>query len=59
MNLICEQLLRDREVKIREDYDKVLAAKLSEQYDCFVKFTADQIQQRLNQQALPSCKCTI
>ncbi|XP_037779189.1 uncharacterized protein LOC119575627 [Penaeus monodon] len=54
VNLICEQLLREREVKIREEYDKVLASKLAEQYDCFVRFTTDQIQQRLSQAALPS-----
>ncbi|MCL4128608.1 UNVERIFIED_CONTAM: hypothetical protein GTU68_026953 [Idotea baltica] len=56
VNLICEQLVREREVKIREEYDKVLSTKLAEQYDCFVRFTADQIQQRLSQAALPSCK---
>ncbi|KAK3865751.1 hypothetical protein Pcinc_028661 [Petrolisthes cinctipes] len=54
VNLICEQLLREREVTIREEYDKVLASKLAEQYDCFVRFTTDQIQQRLSQAALPS-----
>lgn len=43
-------------MKIREEYDKVLASKLAEQYDCFVRFTTDQIQQRLSQAALPSCK---
>lgn len=54
VNLICEQLMRERENKIREEYDKVLANKLAEQYDCFVRFTADQIQQRLSQTELPS-----
>lgn len=54
VNLICEQLVREREVKIREEYDKVLASKLAEQYDCFVRFTTDQIQQKLSQAALPS-----
>lgn len=54
--MICEQLLREREVTIREEYDKVLASKLAEQYDCFVRFTTDQIQQRLSQAALPSCE---
>lgn len=54
VNLICEQLLREHEVKIREEYDKVLASKLAEQYDCFVHFTTDQIKQRLSQAALPS-----
>lgn len=54
VNLICEQLMRERENKIREEYDKVLANKLAEQYDCFVRFTADQITQRLSQAETPS-----
>ncbi|KAL7633736.1 UNVERIFIED_CONTAM: hypothetical protein RMT77_015690 [Armadillidium vulgare] len=54
VNLICEQLVREREVKIREEYDKVLSAKLAEQYDCFVRFTLDQIHQRLSPKSLPS-----
>ena len=49
-------MMREREEAIREEYDKVLASKLAEQYDCFVRFTTDQIQQRLNQSSLPSCK---
>lgn len=47
-------MLKEREDKIREQYDAVLHAKLAEQYDAFVKFTYDQIQRRY--EAAPSCK---
>ncbi|XP_023026896.1 akirin [Leptinotarsa decemlineata] len=43
VGLICERMLRERELEIREEYDNVLTTKLSEQYDAFVKFTYDQI----------------
>lgn len=43
---ICEQMLNEREEKLREQYDVVLTTKLAEQYDAFVKFTYDQIQRR-------------
>lgn len=44
--LICERMLKEQEARIREDYDKVLSCKLSEQYDAFVKFNQDQIHRR-------------
>ena len=56
MNLIVERLLRDHEAELREEYEKVLSSKLAEQYDCFVRFTNDQIQQRYPQHGIPSCK---
>ncbi|XP_044752798.1 akirin [Coccinella septempunctata] len=43
VGMICEHMLRERESEIRQEYDNVLAAKLSEQYDAFVRFTYDQI----------------
>jgi hypothetical protein len=46
VNLICERMLKEREQLIREEYDKILTQKLSEQYDAFVKFTHEQIQRR-------------
>jgi hypothetical protein len=46
VNLICERMMKEREQLIREEYDKILAQKLSEQYDAFVKFTHEQIQRR-------------
>ena len=52
--MICERMLKEREEKLREQYDAVLNHKLAEQYDAFVKFTHDQIQRRY--EAAPSCK---
>lgn len=52
--MICERMLKEREDKLREQYDAVLTTKLAEQYDAFVKFTYDQIQRRY--EAAPSCK---
>lgn len=52
--MICERMLKEREEKLREQYDAVLNTKLAEQYDAFVKFTYDQIQRRY--EAAPSCK---
>jgi hypothetical protein len=46
VNQICSGMIRERELLIREQYDKILAEKLSEQYDSFVKFTHDQIKRR-------------
>lgn len=54
VQMICERMLKEREEKLREQYDAVLNTKLAEQYDAFVKFTYDQIQRRY--EAAPSCK---
>jgi len=54
VELICERMLREREDKIRELYEQALSAKLSEQYDMFVKFTHDQLQKRFEANAAPS-----
>lgn len=54
VGLICERMLKERESQIREEYDRVLNIKLSEQYDAFVKFTYDQIQKRFEAAAVPS-----
>jgi len=34
---ICERLIREREVRLRDEYDRILARKLAEQYDVFAK----------------------
>lgn len=52
--MICDRMLKEREEKLREQYDQVLNNKLAEQYDAFVKFTYDQIQRRY--EAAPSCE---
>lgn len=46
VNMICERMIKERETALREQYDKILSQKMSEQYDAFVKFTHEQIQRR-------------
>ncbi|XP_055335116.1 akirin-2-like isoform X2 [Paramacrobiotus metropolitanus] len=40
---LCDRLLKEREIEIRSEYDRLLSSKLSEQYETFVKFAQDQI----------------
>lgn len=47
--IICEKLIKDREQKLREEYDRILLSKLAEQYDTFVKYTHDHIEKRYNE----------
>jgi len=47
VSLFCERMLKERELQIREEYDKVLTSKLAEQYESFLKFNHDQIQRRM------------
>ena len=51
VNSICDKMIKEREQFIREQYDKILAQKLNEQYDAFVKFTHEQIQRRFETSA--------
>uniref|UniRef100_A0A8C5K340 Akirin-2 n=1 Tax=Jaculus jaculus TaxID=51337 RepID=A0A8C5K340_JACJA len=55
VGMICERLLKEREEKVREEYEEILNTKLAEQYDAFVKFTHDQIMRRYGEQPA-SCK---
>ncbi|XP_039603940.1 akirin-2 [Polypterus senegalus] len=50
VGMICERLLKEREDKIREEYEEILTTKLAEQYDAFVKFTHDQLMRRFGEQ---------
>ncbi|KAE8602942.1 hypothetical protein XENTR_v10014185 [Xenopus tropicalis] len=50
VGMICERLLKEREDKVREEYEEILTTKLAEQYDAFVKFTHDQIMRRFGEQ---------
>ncbi|CAG0915330.1 unnamed protein product [Notodromas monacha] len=54
VGLICERILKEREAAISSEYNQVLAEKLAEQYETFVKFTYDQIQQKYECAAAPS-----
>lgn len=57
--MICERMLTERESQLREEYDRILNIKLSEQYDAFVKFSNDQLQRLrpvFEVGGAPSCK---
>ncbi|KAE8573671.1 Putative Akirin [Halyomorpha halys] len=56
VGMICERMLTERETQIREEYDRILNMKLSEQYDAFVKFSNDQLHRRFELSAVPSCE---
>lgn len=47
---ICEEVIRKREQRLREEYDKILINKLAEQYETFVKYTQDHIERRYNEE---------
>jgi len=49
VNMICARLIKEREEKIREEYDRILANKLNEQYEGFVRFTQDQLTRRFSE----------
>ena len=53
LKILCF-IFQERTDQVREEYDRILQQKLSEQYDAFVKFIDHQIQQRFNQSQLPS-----
>jgi hypothetical protein len=57
--MICERMLNERESQLREEYDKILNMKLSEQYEAFVKFSNDQLHRRFEAAEDPSCKLKI
>ncbi|KAK2189541.1 hypothetical protein NP493_103g06046 [Ridgeia piscesae] len=51
VSLVCDRMLKEREQQIREQYDKVLTCKLSEQYEAFLKFNHDQLHRRFGETA--------
>nr|CAD7446870.1 unnamed protein product [Timema bartmani] len=54
VGMICERMLKEQEGRVREEYDRILHMKLSEQYDTFVKFTYDQLRNRFESEGMPS-----
>ncbi|KAH6948446.1 hypothetical protein HPB50_024513 [Hyalomma asiaticum] len=44
---MVDNIWKQREVWLRENYDRVLTTKLAEQYESFVAFTNNQIEQKL------------
>ena len=55
MTALCERMVKDRTDQLREEYDKVLANKLAEQYEAFLKFNHDQIQTHFSRSSDASC----
>ncbi|CAF4846680.1 unnamed protein product, partial [Rotaria socialis] len=49
VNMICARILKEREDKIREEYDRILSNKINEQYEGFVRFTQDQLTRRFSE----------
>ena len=49
VRMICERSVKEREEKVREEYDETLSSKLAEQYDTFMKFTHDQVMRQLGE----------
>ncbi|KAM7542330.1 hypothetical protein Aperf_G00000000148 [Anoplocephala perfoliata] len=43
---LCDSLIREREEKLREEYDTILCGKLAEQYTALLKFNQDQLSDR-------------
>lgn len=43
---LCHNLIREREEKLREEYDTILCGKLAEQYTALLKFNQDQLSRR-------------
>ncbi|XP_065340562.1 akirin-2-like [Cloeon dipterum] len=54
VEMICEQILKEREVELREEYERILHSKLADQYEQFVKFTTDQLHRYKPQTEPPS-----
>lgn len=43
---LCSQLVKERDGAVREEYERALQQRKADQYDCFVRFTADQLEQQ-------------
>uniref|UniRef100_A0A914WMX0 Akirin n=2 Tax=Plectus sambesii TaxID=2011161 RepID=A0A914WMX0_9BILA len=48
VQLICERLLKEQEMRLRYEYETVLNQRLEEQHDQYVRFTQDQIERRFD-----------
>lgn len=55
---LCHSLIREREEKLREEYDTILCGKLAEQYTALLKFNQDQLSNRFKDAPM-SCKALI
>lgn len=48
VQLICERLLKEQEMRLRYEYETVLNQRLEEQHEQYVRFTQDQIERRFD-----------
>lgn len=46
VQLICERLLKEQEVRLRYEYETVLSKKLEEQHEQYVQFAQEQFQEK-------------
>jgi len=51
VGLVCERMMKERQEELQQEYEKLLTAKLSEQYEAFLKFNQDQLQRRYGETA--------
>lgn len=49
--LVCERMIREKEEKLKEEYEKVLSTKLVEQYEAFLKFNHDELYRHFGETA--------
>jgi len=54
--MLCERIVKEKTEELRQEYDQVLASKLAEQYEAFLKFNHDQLQRHFSNSADASCK---
>lgn len=51
VQLVVGRLLKEHEDRLRDEYDKILNEKLTEQYEAFLKFNYDEISRRFGETA--------
>jgi len=54
--ILCEKMVKERTEQLCEEYDQVLASKLAEQYEAFLKFNHDQVHRHFANSSEASCK---
>lgn len=47
---MCARLLRDQDKSIREQYEDILATKLNEQYEQFIRYSHDSVYKHSSKQ---------
>jgi len=52
VQLICERLLKEQELRLRYEYETVLNKRLEEQHEQYVQFAREQIQRRLDESSV-------